>query len=123
MPRDILEHHLEDQARHRVEVAGEGLAADAQSFEGNRAATGERIDHQRRLLRIGRPHQCAANLQVLGMCRQVPVGEVRDEFEQRFPQVFIRRTGRALHGWKQLPRLALELRRATRIARVGPEQG
>ena len=45
--RDVLQHHLVEQHGDGVEIAGEGVSADAEGFERNAAAAGERIDDER----------------------------------------------------------------------------
>jgi hypothetical protein len=121
--RGVFERHLEDQACDRVEIGSERLAADVQRLERNRAAAGERVHHQRRLVGIRRLHQSLGDLQIGAPGGVVPVGEVRDEAQQRVPQILVglSRIGPA-HVAQALARLDLEPGGAQGIARVGPEQ-
>ena len=98
---DVLQHDLVEQHGHGVEVAGEGVGADAESFERDRAAAGERIDDERPGAGLAAEcfvcglRQSAAGVEVLGDGRVVPVGEVGDEVEQREPElVEVGRIGR-----------------------------
>ena len=43
--RNIFQHDFVEQDRHRVQIRGEGVRADAQGFERNRAAARERVNH------------------------------------------------------------------------------
>ena len=128
MPRDVLQHHLEDQAGHRIQVAGERLAAHAQRFQRNGTAAGERIHHQRRFRAVRRLHQGAAGLQIGGIGRHVPIGEVRDELQQNAPQPVVRVDGLIppprppLVPQQHPPRVFLERRRTVFVARVRQQQ-
>ena len=125
---DVLQHHLEDQAGHRVQVAGECLAAHPQRLQRNGAAAGEGVHHQGRLLAVRRLHQGAAGLQIVRVGGLVPIGEVRDELQQSAPQPRIRFDGfrpaprPPVHGEQNPPRLLLERRRAMFVARVRQQQ-
>ena len=125
---NVLEHHLEDQAGHRVQVGGERPAAHPQRFQRNGAAAGERIHHQRRVLAVRRLHQRAAGLQPRGMAGHVPIGEVRDELQQDAPQPVVRLDGLRpplrppLMPKQNPPRRALERRRTVFVARVRQQQ-
>ena len=52
MARDAIKHYLEDQAGNRVEVAGEGLAAEPQRLERDGATASEWVHDQGRLLQM-----------------------------------------------------------------------
>ena len=125
---DVLQHHLEDQAGHRVQVAGEGLAAQPQGLQRDRAAARERVHHQGRLRAVRRPHQRPGRIEPDTVCRKVPVGEVGDELEQDPPQALIRLDGLSppirppVHPQEDPPRLPLERLRAMRVARVRQQQ-
>ena len=128
MARDVLQHYLQDQARHRVEVTGERLAAEPKRLERNRASTRERVHHQRRLLRVRGLDEAAADLQVARVAGVVPIGEVPDELQQHGPQPLIglRELGPTLgppaHREQQLPRAGLELRWAVLVTGVRQQQ-
>ena len=117
--RDVLQHHLEDQAGHGIQVAGEGLAAQPQRLQRDRAAPGERVHHQRRFLAMRRLDQSPAHLQVYRMVGIVPVGEVADELEQGLAQVFIFRADCSQKARQQFPGLLLEILGAV-SGRPGP---
>ena len=76
-----------------VEVAGEGVGTDAQGFQRDRAAAGERVDDQRPGARraaerlVGGLGERAAGFEVLRDGGVVPVGEVGDEVEQGEPEL------------------------------------
>ena len=55
--RDVLQHHLEDQTRHGVEVAGERLATEPQCLQRDRASTGKGVHDQGRLPAMHRLHE------------------------------------------------------------------
>ncbi len=78
---DVLQHDLEDQAGNRVQVAGKGLAAEPQGFQGNRAAAGEGVHHQRRLVTMRRLDQFPRGLNPVLVVSHVPVGKLGDEVE------------------------------------------
>ena len=82
MPGDVFQHYLEDEAGDGVEVAGEGLAAEAQCFERDGSATREGVDHQRGVSSgMRRANECAPGVQVLLFRGVVPIGEVGDEIQ------------------------------------------
>ena len=45
VPRDVFQHHLEDQAGDRVEVAREGVAAQPQGLQRDGTTPGEGVHH------------------------------------------------------------------------------
>ena len=119
MTRDVRQQHLENETGDRVQIGGEGVAAEAQRFERNGTAARERIDHQRRVVTaVGRPHQVPAHLQVGLVGGHVPVGERADEPEQRRSEIGVR-LRRLPDGTQELACLPLEFLRAVRVARVG----
>lgn len=120
--RNVLEHHLEDQAGDGVQVARERLAPEPQRLERDRTAPRERVHDQRRLIAMRRPHQRTTHLEIGTLCCVIPVREIPDELEQRLAQVLVRRADPAQNLRQHLPRLRLELRRAERIAWVWPQQ-
>jgi hypothetical protein len=60
--RKILQGHLVEEHGHWVQVAGEGVGADAQGFKGDRADAGEGVHHQGRAIGMGGRHQPAGGL-------------------------------------------------------------
>ena len=68
------------------------------------------------------PHQLAADAQVGRVRRQVPVGELADEPEQRLAQLGVIRR-RLPHRAQDGGRLPLEGVRAVRVERIGQQQG
>ncbi len=121
MPRDVLQHHLEDQARHGVQIGRERLAPEPQRLQRDRSAACEPVHYQRRLLTVRRLHQVAPHLQVGRMRRHVPVGERADEPEQRLLQLRIV-LRRLPNGAQDLCRLPFEPLRTMRVARVRQQQ-
>ena len=121
MARDVLQHHLEDQAGHGVQVARERLAAEPERLQRDRPAARERVHHQGRVLLVGGLHEAPAHLQVGRMRRHVPIGERPDEPQQRLPQ-FLVALRRLPHGAQDLSRLPLERLRAAGVARVRQQQ-
>ncbi len=90
VPREVLQHHLEDQAGNGVKIARERLAAEPQCLQGDRTAARKRVHNQRRFLAVGRLHQCPADLEI-GLVRgEIPAREAGNEHEQRVPQVLVR---------------------------------
>jgi len=120
--RDVLQHHLEDEAGHRVEVAGESLAAQAQRLQRDRAAARERIHHQRRLLAVGGGDKRTPHIEEGRVGRVIPVGEIGDEFQESAAEVRIGLAAPAAHRGQQLARRFLESDGTVLIAGVGKKQ-
>ena len=126
--RNVFQHHLEDQAGHWIQVAGERLAAHAQRFQRNRAAARKWIHYQGRFSAMRCFHQSATRLQIGRGGGQVPVGEVRDELEQNAPQSFVRLDGvrpspwPSVHAEQNASRLVLERRRTVRVAWIRQQE-
>ncbi len=87
------ENHLVEQHRDGIEVAREGVRPHTQGFEGDGAATCERVNDERpgagrtthRLVcGLG---QSAADVKVLAHGRVIPVREIGDEVKQREPEL------------------------------------
>ncbi len=148
---DVFQHHLVEQDRNRVEVAGEGVRSNTQGFQRDRSATGEGVEYQRACA------GCAAEGFVCGLCqcatggeislvgRIVPVGKIGNEVQQgtaQFLKVIEQRRilARAVEPAPTfrrqqhlslvrcpflhgLPRRIEKLKRAVRIGRIGPERG
>ena len=122
MARDVFQHHLENQAGHRIQVAGEGLAAEPQRLQRNRTPSRKRIHHQGRLFAMRRLYERPAHVEMGAVCSVSPVGEVGDEGQQSPPQFRVTRR-RLPHRAQNLSRLPLELVRAVLVARVRQQQG
>jgi len=96
MAWDILEHNLENEAGHRIEVAGKCLAAKPQCFQWNRTSSCEWVHDQGGFIpdlpvgrQMGGLDQGAGRRKVAYVRRIVPVGEVSDEAEERFAQALV----------------------------------
>lgn len=122
MTRDVLQHHLEDQAGDGVEIASERIAAKSQGLKGNRTATGEGVDHERRLAIVGRSHKGTASFEVGGLGRMVPIGEVADELEQALAEIRVRWALVTSDMGEQWPCRLLEGSRAVFVAGIWQEQ-
>ncbi len=122
MTRDVLQHHLEDQAGDRVEVAGERIAAKAQGFEWNRAAAGKGVDHERRLATVGRSYKGTTGLEIGRLGGVVPIGEVADELEQALAEIRVRWALVTSDMGEQWPCCLLEGSRAVFVAGIWQEQ-
>src|ERR1700730_7252406 len=86
--RNVLKHDFVEQDGDRVEIRGEGVCTNAQSFQRNRSATGKWVYYER--TSPGHTAQSfvrgfgerAAAVEVFTDDRVVPIGEVCDEIEQ-----------------------------------------
>jgi hypothetical protein len=120
--REVLKHGPEDQAGDWIEIAGEGIAAEPQRLQRDRATTRERIDDERRLFRMCRLYQTASSIEKCSAGGVVPIGEVANEPEQCLAQLLIAMSKPSRHRLQELARFDLEIFRAMGIARVGQEQ-
>jgi hypothetical protein len=62
--RNVLQHHFQDEAGDRIEVASTYIASDAKSLQRNRATARERVDHKRRLYAMCCFHERPAHVDV-----------------------------------------------------------
>ena len=121
VPRNVLQHHLENQARHRIQIAGERLAAQPQRLQRNRTPARKRVHHERRLLAMRRLHQRPTHVEMGAIRSIVPIGEVGDERQQPLPQFRVIRR-RLPHRAQNLPRLLLKVFWTVFVARVRQQQ-
>jgi hypothetical protein len=94
--RYILQHCLEDHARHWIEVAGVRLAAEPQRLQWDGATACERIDDYRRIA-MRRTNERARRRQIICIVGAIPIGDVANETQECVAQPCIVAVARPAH--------------------------
>jgi hypothetical protein len=122
MPRNVFEHHLENETCHGIQIARERLAPETERFKRNRSSAREWIYDQRCFVAVRRLDESAGNFQTALIRGEIRVGEIADELQQCFSQIEILMTRLSLNVAQQFASPVSEFIGAMLIAWIGKQQ-
>ena len=125
---DFLQHCAEDETGDGVEVAGESVTSDSESFQRNASTTGEWVGNEELVFAVGGLDQLSGNVYVSAVVCVVPVCELTDEMKKGFAEseiigVFGKTEGGCPEFSEDVSGAVFELRGAVVVSGIGEENG